>query len=572
MRFRPAFPFLTIAFLFLAAGCADDGGSPAGTDTEARLTLNLPAGSDEVAGVIDEATLRSIVEALSSDEMAGRGPATEGDRAAREYIADYLAGVGAQPGAADGSWEQPLGLVSVTANMPETWTFHTGGKSVDLAWWDEYVASSAVQGNAAAVEDAELVFVGYGITATEEDWDDYKGADLNGKILLMLNNDPDWDPEMFAGERRLYYGRWTYKYESAARQGAAGAIVIHTTPSAGYGFTVVQNGWSGEQFQLPAGEGPKIAFEGWVTEDAARRVVALGGHDLDELVARAKTREFEPVPLGVTTSLAFSNEVDRNSLSANVLGLIPGSDPEVADELVIYTAHHDHLGIAKPDEDGDAIYNGARDNASGCATILGVAKAFGSLPEPPRRSILFLLVGAEEQGLLGSKLYAANPTVHPGKIAANINIDSAAIFGAARDVAVIGKGKSELEDLLVQAAAKQDRTVVDEPFPDKGYYYRSDQFNFAKIGVPALYFKAGTDSIEHGSVWGREAEDRWLAERYHQPGDEIYDEWDFGGMVEDARLAFWVGLHVANTDEPPGWKPGDEFEEIRLQMLAESPD
>ncbi len=562
MSLRVPFTLLSIAFVALAAGCSD----------EARVTLQLPAGADEAAEAIDAETLRSIVEALSSDEMAGRGPATDDDRHVREYLIDYLASVGAQPGAADGSWQQRLELVSVTATMPETWSFHSGGESVDLAWWDEYVAASGVQEEAVSIEDAELVFVGYGITAPEEHWDDYKGVDLTGKVLLMLNNDPDWDPALFAGTRRLYYGRWTYKYESAARQGAAGAIIIHTTPSAGYGFTVVQNGWSGPQFQLPARDGAKIAFEGWVTEDAAKRLLALGGHDLDELVAQARTREFEPVPLAITTSFTFSNEIDRNSLSANVLGLIPGSDPVLADELVIYTAHHDHLGVAKPDDNGDAIYNGARDNASGCAVILSVAKAFDALPEPPRRSVLFLLVGAEEQGLLGSKLYAENPTVHPGRIAANINVDSAAIFGAARDVAVIGAGKSELEDLLVQAAAKQNRVVVGEPFPDKGYYYRSDQFNFAKIGVPALYFKAGTDSVEHGSEWGREMEDRWRAERYHQPGDEIYDEWDFGGMVEDARLAFWVGLHVANTDHLPGWKPGDEFERIRRQMLAERPD
>ncbi len=563
MRSIRAIPVL--ACFALLGGCA-------GQDGGAGVTLTLPAGADEAANAIDEATLRSIVEALSSDEMRGRGPATDGDRAAREYMADWLARIGAQPGAADGSWEQPLALISVTAAMPQTWAFRTASETVELTWWDEWVATSGVQDDAAAVEDAELVFVGYGISAPEEDWDDFKGADLDGKVLLMLNNDPDWDPEMFAGDRRLYYGRWTYKYESAARQGAAGAIIIHTTPSAGYGFTVVQNGWSGPQFQLPSGDGDKIAFEGWVTEDAAREVVSMGGHDLDELVAKAKTREFEPLPLGITTSLAFTNDVDRNALSANVLGLIPGGDPEVADELVVYTAHHDHMGVAKPDEDGDAVYNGARDNASGCATIMSVAKAFATLPAPARRSILILLVGAEEQGLLGSKWYAQNPTVHPGKIAANINIDSAAIFGRARDVAVIGKGKSRLEDLLVQAAAMQDRIVVDEPFPDKGYYYRSDQFNFAKIGVPALYFKAGTDSVEHGDAWGREIEDRWRAERYHQPGDEIYDEWDFGGMVEDARLAFWVGLHVANADEPPGWMPGDEFEAVRERALAEVAD
>ena len=558
--------FVNIAlggFLLLGLACSGGNG---------HLELVLPAGADEATQAIDADTLKSIVEALSSDEMSGRGPATDGDVTARTYIRDFLAGIGAQPGAADGGWEQPLGLVSVTAAMPAMWSFRAGDETVELAWWDDYVASSGVQDDSVSVEDAELVFVGYGITAPEENWDDFKGSDLGGKVLVMLNNDPDWDPEMFAGERRLYYGRWTYKYESAARQGAAGVIIIHTTASAGYGFQVVQNGWSGPQFQLPAGDGPSIGFEGWATEDAARRLVLLGGHDLDALVAQARSREFEPVPLGITTSLEFTNDINRNSLSANVLGLIQGSDPEVADEVVVYTAHHDHLGIGKADADGDGIYNGARDNASGCATVLAVANAFAALPTPPRRSILFLLVGAEEQGLLGSKLYAEDPTVHPGRIAANINVDSAAIFGATRDVGVIGSGKSELEDLLVLAAAKQNRVVVDEPFPDKGYYYRSDQFNFAKIGVPALYFKAGTDSIEHGSEWGRAIEDRWRDERYHQPADEIYDEWDFAGMVEDARLAFWVGLHVANTDRLPGWKPGDEFEGIRQRMLDQRPD
>ena len=558
--------------VFFVTGCDGEGAGVPHRGSAPEFSLQLPAGADEAANAIDEASLRSIVEALSSDEMAGRGPADDGDRAARAYIVDFLASLGARPGAADGSWEQPLGLVSVNATMPRNWSFRSADETVDLTWWDEYVATSAVQDDRASIQDAELVFVGYGITAPEENWDDYKGANLDGKVLLMLNNDPDWDPGLFAGERRLYYGRWTYKYESASRQGAVGAIIIHTTASAGYGFTVVQNGWSGPQFQLPAEDGPTIRFEGWATADAARRLVALAGYELDDLVEQAKTRDFKPIPLGITTSLSFTNEIDAAALSANVLGLIPGSDPQLSDELVVYTAHHDHLGVAKPDEDGDAIYNGARDNASGCAMVLAIAKAFSVLPEPPRRSILILLVGAEEQGLLGSKLYAANPTVHPGRIAANINHDSAAIFGRTRDVAVIGKGKSDLEELLVQAAARQDRVVVAEPFPDKGYYYRSDQFNFAKIGVPALYFKAGTDFVEHGNAWGREIEDRWRAERYHQPGDEIYEEWDFGGMVDDARLSFWVGLHVANADTLPGWKPGDEFESVRTRMLAQVPD
>jgi Zn-dependent M28 family amino/carboxypeptidase len=427
-----------------------------------------------------------------------------------------------------------------------------------------------VQKDEVAIEDAEVVFVGYGIEAPEEGWDDFKGVDVAGKILLMMNSDPDWDPALFAGQRRLYYGRWTYKYESAARHGAAGAILIHTTPSAGYPFQVVQTSWTGEQFELPAGDEPRIRIAAWATEDAARRLAALGGHDLDALYQAARNREFRPMPLGVSTSIRFTNTLRPGSHTANLLGLIPGRDPELQDELVVYTAHHDHLGVGEPDTTGDRIYNGARDNASGVATVLAAAKAFRAMPQPPRRSVLFLIVAAEEQGLLGSQYYANHPTVHPGRIAANLNFDSSAIFGATRDVPVIGRGKSGLEELLEIAAARQGRRVVDEPFPDKGYYYRSDQFNFAKIGVPALYFTAGTDFPGRPPEWGRKMEDDWRATRYHQPSDEIYDAWSFDGMVQDARLAFWVGLAVSEMDDPPGWRPGDEFEAMRERMLAEA--
>ena len=488
----------------------------------------------------------------------------------RQYLVDFLQDLGYEPGGPGGSWEQPVGLVGITSQMPESWTFRAGGGSLGVAWWDDYIGVTGVQEGEVSVDDAEIVFVGYGITAPEEDWNDYKDADLRGKILLILNNDPDWDPGLFAGNRRLLYGRWTYKYESAARQGAVGAIIIHTTPSAGYPWQVVQTSWTGEQFELPAGDEPRVRLAAWLTEDAAREVAALGGHDLDELAAAAKTREFRPVPLGVTTSIRFSNTLNRGSQSANVLGLLRGRDPELAEELVVYTAHHDHLGTGKPDDSGDAIYNGARDNASGVATVVGVAKAFRALPQRPRRSILVLLAAAEEQGLLGSRYFAEHPTVHPGKIAANINIDSANVFGRTRDVAVIGGRKSSLEDLLELAAALQGRVVVDEPFPDKGYYYRSDQFNLAKIGVPALYFKSGTEFIGRPPEWGRETEDAWRNTRYHQPSDEIYEDWDLEGLVEDARLAFWVGLAAAEADEPPTWRPGDEFEAVRERMLREA--
>jgi Zn-dependent M28 family amino/carboxypeptidase len=564
MRFgRPI--SLSLFVCLSLVGCAADK-----TPVEAISELSLPEGVDIASAAIDEPTLLSIIETLSSDELEGRGPSTAGDLAARRYMAETLEGYGMLPAAADGSWEQPIGLVSVEAVVPPTWTFEHENGSIAFDWDADFIASSGVQDESAAVENAELVFVGYGITAPEEDWDDYKGLNVAGKVLVMLNNDPEDDPNLFAGSKRLFYGRWTYKYESAKRQGAAGAIIIHTEHSAGYGWNVIQSSWTGPQYVLPATDGPKMPLEGWLTDGAAHQLFALGGHDLDAMVAAAQKRDFQPQPLGITTSLAFTNKIERDRTSANVLGMLKGSDPELADQFVVYTAHHDHLGVGAPNDEGDAIYNGARDNGSGVASILAIAKAFAALPEPPRRSVLFLFVGAEEQGLLGSKLYSENPTVHPGKMAANINLDSAAIFGRAKDVAVVGKGKSNLEQLLVAAAEKQDRVVVDEPFPDKGYYYRSDQFNFAKIGVPALYFKAGTDSREHGREWGEDVENRWRAERYHQVDDEIYDEWDFGGMIEDAQLAFWVGLHVANADELPAWTPGDEFEAIREQALSDA--
>jgi Zn-dependent M28 family amino/carboxypeptidase len=562
---RRAAPAAIAVLCLLLASCA---GQP--DEAPASGGLALPTGADAAAKSIDQETLSAVVNALAADSFGGRGPDTDGDRMTRQYIIDYLTELGYEPGGADGSWEQTIDIIGITSSMPKTWTFRNGGQVVDFAWWDDYIAASGVQQDSVSIDDAEIVFVGYGIEAPEESWDDFKGVDVKGKILLMLNNDPDWDPEMFGGTKRLYYGRWTYKYESAARHGAAGAIIVHTTPSAGYRFQVVQTSWTGEQFELPAGDEPRIGLAGWLSEEAAARLVAFGGNDLADLTEQARSRDFRPVPLGVTTSIRFANQINQQSTTANVLGLLPGSDPALKDQAVVYTAHHDHLGTGEPDDSGDTIYNGARDNASGVASVLAVARAFTMLPERPRRSILILPVAVEEQGLLGSLYYAQNPSVHPGHIAANVNIDSANIFGRAKDVAVVGRGKSSLEDLLVEAAKMQDRVVVDEPFPDKGYYYRSDQFNFAKIGVPALYFKAGTDFRGHPPAWGKEMEDDWRDTRYHQPSDQVYEAWDYAGMVEDAQLAFYVGLSVAQADEVPAWKPGDEFEATRKAAIAQA--
>jgi len=519
------------------------------------------AASDAAGKAITADFLRDQITKISSDELEGRGPTTKGDVAARGYLVEQLKGLGYEPGVGD-AWEQPFDLVGMKAAMPPKWTFSRGGKSIAMSWWDQYIAGSGVQTPAGAIKNAEVVFVGYGIQAKEYDWDDFKGKDLKGKVLLMLNNDPDWDPAIFAGTTRLYYGRWSYKYESAARQGAAGAIIIHTTPSAGYPFQVVQTSWSGEQYELPTTGEPRIQVRGWLTEDAASQLVKLAGKDLPALIESARHKEFTPVPLGVTTSMSFTNKITRGK-TANVAGLLRGSDPTLGKELVVYSAHHDHLGIGKPDAAGDKIYNGALDNGSGCAQVLAIAKAFKALPTPPKRSVLILFVAGEEQGLLGSLYYATHPTVPIGKVAVDINYDGGNIWGKARDVAYIGKGKTTLDPLVDQVAARQGRKVKPDEFPDRGHFYRSDQFSFARVGVPGLYLNAGTDFVGRPANWGREQHEAYEATHYHQPSDQIQPDWNFDGMIDDAQLGFTIGVTLANADQMPAWVPGDEFEAAR---------
>ncbi len=522
--------------------------------------------AEKAAKEITDDYMRGIIVEISDDRYEGRGPGTEGDAAARKYLARRMAELGLEPGAADGSWEQPFDLVGINASQPETWTFEGHGESLTLQQWDDFIVGSGVQDERSAFANAEVVFVGYGIQAPEYDWDDYKGVDLGGKVLLIMNNDPDWDPELFAGETRLWYGRWDYKYLSAARQGAAGAIIIHTSPSAGYPWQVVQTSWTGVQFELPAGDEPRSQVNGWVTEDTARELVAMAGHDLDDLREAAYNRDFRPVPLGISTSLEMDVDITRVQ-SANVLGLITGSDPELRDEVVIYTAHHDHLGVGTPNEDGDAIYNGAMDNATGVAQVMAIAKAIKALPEAPRRSVLINLVGAEEQGLLGSEYYAANPTFAPGKIAANLNYDGGNIWGHTHDVTFIGLGKSTIDEIATLIAEEQGRVVKPDQFADKGYFYRSDQFSFAKIGVPAMYLDTGTDFVDRPPEWGREQQNHYTEVNYHQPTDEYDPSWDLGGMIADALLGYWTGLAIANADDMPTWSPGDEFEAARIEAL-----
>lgn len=524
-----------------------------------------PAAEQATREITDD-YMRGIVVEISDDRYEGRGPGSSGDEAARKYLAGRMQELGLEPGAEDGSWEQAFDLVGVNSAQPDSWTFDGHGKSMTFQQWDQFIAGSGIQEPRAEISDAEIVFVGYGIQAPEYDWDDYKGVDLEGKVLLIMNNDPDWDADLFGGETRLWYGRWDYKYLSAARQGAAGAIIIHTPPSAGYPWQVVQTSWTGVQFELPAGDEPRSQVNAWLTEDTARELVAMAGLDLDELREAAFNRDFQPVPLGITTSLAMDVEIQRVQ-SANILGLIPGSDPELKDEVVVYTAHHDHLGIGTPNADGDAIYNGAMDNATGVAQVMAIAKAIKAMPEAPRRSILVNLVGAEEQGLLGSEYYAANPTFAPGKIAANLNYDGGNIWGHTHDVTFVGLGKSTVDEIVTLIAGEQGRVVKPDQFADKGYFYRSDQFSFAKIGVPAMYLDTGTDFVDRPPEWGREQQEHYTEVNYHQPTDEYSPAWTFDGMIDDALLGFWTGLAIANADEKPTWNPGDEFEAARIEAL-----
>jgi hypothetical protein len=513
--------------------------------------------------------IRSHIRFLASDLVEGRGPATRGDQLAEEYIATEMEAMGLTPGAPGGGWVQRVSLVGITPKVPEMMTVQAGSQSATFRYREDFMAFSGVQKPQAEIADAEIVFVGYGIVAPEYQWDDYKGVDVKGKILLMMNNDPEDDPNLFAGKTRLWYGRWDYKYQMAAKKGAVGAILIHTTHSAGYGWQVVQTSWAGEQFELPDEGSSRIQVKMWATEEASRKIAALGGQDLNQLRAAAEKREFRPVPLGVRLSFSLTNTLATKK-SGNVIGMRPGSDPALASEAVIYTAHHDHFGIklgAKPG--ADAIYNGALDNASGVAAVLSVAGALADLPKAPRRSVYFALVTAEEQGLLGSEYLAKHPPVPPGAIAANINIDVINWFGKTRDLSLVGMGKSSIDEDVVALAKIQGRTVKPDQFPDRGTFYRSDQFNFAKIGVPAAYLKTGIDVIGKPEGWGREQIEAYERNDYHQPSDELRASWDFSGAVEDAQLAFFLGVRVANADAMPRWKPGDEFETARKKALAE---
>jgi hypothetical protein len=551
----------------IAAGCGAPTTSSDGT--RSAVELQLPDGISQAEATIVAESMLADVSTYAGDDYEGRGPGSPGDEKTRAYLAGRLAEMGYEPLFEGGSWEQPVEIVGLTTHAPDAWSFTSpDGSSASFASAEEFMVSSGVQEATVAVTEAEVVFVGYGISAPEEDWDDFKGADLRGKILLMLNDDPDWEPELFAGERKLSYGRWDYKFASAARQGAAGAIIVHTTESAGYPWQVVRTSNQGEQFELAAGNEPRTLLNAWLTWEASQALAALGGHDLEALIASARSRDFSPTPLDVTTSIELSVDI-RPTMTANVAGFLRGSDPALADQYVVLSAHHDHFGIGEPDEAGDTIYNGALDNGVAMAQALAVAGAFARLPERPRRSVLIFFCAAEEQGILGSAYFATSGAVHPGLMVANINFELGNVWGRTRDVIVYGLGKSELDDWLAAAARSQNRTIRGEQDVRAGWYYRSDQIAFARIGVPAIWFKSGVDFIGREPGWGEQQYADWIEHKYHQPSDEVEPGWNLEGLTEDAQLAFRLAAAVATADDTPTWYPGDEFEALRQAALAD---
>ena len=534
-------------------------------------SAQLPRESEQKAAAshITETKLRADIRFLADDLLEGRGPGTRGDKLAQRYIVSQFESLGLKPAAPGGKWTQEVPLVGVTTKPPKQLTFSGNDQTAEFKNYDDYIMASGQPVKQSSIEDAEVVFVGYGIQAPEYQWDDFAGVDVKGKVLLIMNNDPARDPEIFAGRTRLYYGRWDYKYEKAAEMGAIGAFIIHTTESAGYPYQVVQTSWTGEQMALAGKQKGRLPMEGWLTEDASRKLVKMAGKDLDELRKAAESRDFKPVPLNTKVSVDLKCLVESRT-TANVLGLLKGSDPQLSKEWVIYMAHHDHIGKTENrDPDTDNIYNGAVDNASGVGAMLSIARAAASLPksERPKRSILFAAVGAEEQGLLGSAYLAQNPPVPAGNLAAVLNMDGLNILGRTEDVVIIGRGKSDMDKIVERLTKWQKRVPVSDQFPDRGSYYRSDQFSLAKIGVPAVYLSSGVHVIGKPDGWGRDKLREWTETIYHQTSDEYSDDWDLAGAIEDTELMFYAGMQAANQPELPAWNPGDEFEAARKAAL-----
>jgi Zn-dependent M28 family amino/carboxypeptidase len=556
---------LLLPLIAALAACDSSADEGAASGSGSINNDSVPA---VATAAIDTATLMQHIRVLAHDSLLGRRPGSTGEDKTVAYLESQFRALGLQPGNTDGTYIQKVPLVGITVTNSPTLTFSKGGQTRALEWRDDHVVWTKHVAPTAALDNSELVFVGYGTEAPEFDWDDYKGLDATGKTLVMLVNDPPLaDTSKFGGPRMTYYGRWTYKFEQGMKHKAAGVLLVHETGPAGYPFEVVQ-GNASEKFDLvtPDKNMGRSDVEGWITLDQAKALMAMAGQNFDSLKAAAATREFRPVPLGVTASVQLQNRM-RNIDSRNVVAKLEGSDASLKDEYVVYTAHWDHYGVGSP-VNGDSIYNGAEDNATGTAGLLAVAKAFKALPTPPKRSIVFLAVTAEEQGLLGAQYYGVTPIYPLAKTVANINMDGLNPWGPTKDLIVIGLGASELDDYATAAAREQGRTIKPDAEPEKGFYYRSDHFNFAKNGVPAFYAESGTEYVGKPAEFGMQKREKYTADLYHKPQDEIDPTWDMSGAVQDLQLFFTIGYRVANASEIPEWRPGNEFRATREKQLA----
>jgi Zn-dependent M28 family amino/carboxypeptidase len=568
-----------LALVALSAVLSACSGSPQPPPSAATTPVATTAPSAKIPLAqlpkIEAAPMLEHIKVLSSDQFEGRAPGTPGEDKTVEYITGQFQKIGLKPGNSDGTFIQKVPLVGITATQTKPLIVGRDNARTGFRWRDDVVAWSKHVADTASLENSDIVFVGYGVVAPEYNWDDFKGVDLKGKTMIVLVNDPQvpdpsdpskLDARTFNGTAMTYYGRWTYKYEEAARRGAAGVFIVHEEGPAGYPFSVVQGRLS-EQFDLvtPDKNMGRANIEGWLTLDATKRLLKMAGQDFDALKKQATTREFKPVTLGLKASMAIRNKL-RTVESRNVIAKLEGSDPALKDEYVVYSAHWDHFGIGEP-VNGDKIYHGALDNASGVASILEIAKAFTAVKPAPKRSILFLMVTAEEQGLLGSQYYSVTPPYPLAKTLANINVDEVNQWGRTKDVTVVGLGASDLDDYLRDAAAEQSRTLRPDPEPEKGFYYRSDHFNFAKQGVPALDTDSGIEFIGKPAEYGQQKRDEYTKNDYHKPSDKIKPDWDLSGAVEDSQVLLAVGYRVANADKFPEWKPGNEFKAKREAML-----
>jgi len=529
-------------------------------------------GTATTAPAFSEAAFRDHVERISSDEFEGRAPGTEGEKKTLAYIEREFRAAGLEPGIGK-SFLQPVPLVEIVPHADGAMEVRGAKGSLSLRNADDMVVWTRRPVPESRVKDAELVFAGYGIVAPEYAWNDYAGIDMRGKIALVLVNDPGFatqDPKLFNGNAMTYYGRWTYKFEEAVRQGAAGVFVIHETKAAGYPWDVPRNGADGPQFDMVLDDyqSQRLALEGWMTQESAQRVLALAGQDYAALKQAAIDNKFRARPLGLTASVGVRNDVQRRT-TYNVVGVLPGS--KHPDEFFLYTAHWDHLGKGAPvpgDKSADTIFNGASDNATGIAALIELARGFGATRPRPLRSVMFVAFTAEESGTLGSEYFAANPPVPVAEMYGGLNMDNLYAIGQTRDLTVIGFGASDLDDYLRRAVARQGRVLVPEPTPEKGFYYRSDHFLLAKQGVPMLYTKAGIDSPTKGAEYGRVWLDDYIANRYHKPSDEYDASWDVSGIMQDIAVYYDVGLALANESTWPNWREGSEFRAIRDKSRA----